>query len=112
MMRLCCRALLVLGAALAGFLALFVQMSTLHPFTAGESPLLTDRWSTLPPTAEDLPGILPNMSGKTVLITGANAGLGLSSAKAIARAGATLLLACRSEGRCQRAANDVRRAAG
>jgi NAD(P)-dependent dehydrogenase (short-subunit alcohol dehydrogenase family) len=43
-------------------------------------------------TASDI----PDQSGRTVLITGANSGLGLHSALLLARKGAKVLLACRS----------------
>ncbi|GAA2799151.1 oxidoreductase [Saccharopolyspora taberi] len=39
---------------------------------------------------------IPDQSGRTVLITGANSGLGLRSAQALAAKGARVLLACRS----------------
>lgn len=39
---------------------------------------------------------IPDQSGRTVLITGANSGLGLESARTLAEAGAKVLLACRS----------------
>jgi len=38
---------------------------------------------------------IPDQKGRTVLITGANSGLGLRSSEALARAGAQVLLACR-----------------
>ena len=41
----------------------------------------------------------PAMTGKTVLITGANSGLGLASARALARRGAKVLMLCRDERR-------------
>lgn len=39
---------------------------------------------------------IPDMSGKVVVITGANSGLGFESAKALAEKGAEVVLACRS----------------
>jgi len=39
---------------------------------------------------------MPDQAGRTVLITGANSGLGLRSAEALANAGARVLLACRN----------------
>src|SRR4051794_36962046 len=39
---------------------------------------------------------IPDQSGRTVLVTGANSGLGLRSAEALASAGARVLLGCRN----------------
>ena len=39
---------------------------------------------------------MPDQSGRLALITGANSGLGLESARALLAGGATVLLACRS----------------
>ena len=39
---------------------------------------------------------IPDQTGRTVLITGANSGLGLRSAEALAAKGARVLLACRN----------------
>ena len=39
---------------------------------------------------------IPNLTGKIVVITGANSGLGLESTKAIAAKGATVVMACRN----------------
>src|SRR5690349_11261471 len=39
---------------------------------------------------------IPDQSGRTVLITGANSGLGLRSAQVLAAKGAHVLMACRS----------------
>ena len=46
---------------------------------------------------------IPDQRGRIVLITGANSGLGLETARALARRGATLLLACRNRLRAEAA---------
>lgn len=47
------------------------------------------------------PTKFPDMTGKVVIITGANTGLGRSSAKQIANQGATVIMGCRSLIRCK-----------
>lgn len=39
---------------------------------------------------------IPDQAGRTVMVTGANSGLGLQTAKALAAAGATVLMGCRN----------------
>lgn len=50
---------------------------------------------------------IPDQSGRTVLVTGANSGLGLRSAQILAGKGAHVLLACRSRERGEQAARSV-----
>ena len=49
------------------------------------------------------------MEGETVVVTGANSGLGYEATRAFADAGATVVMACRSEARGEEAATDIRR---
>src|SRR4051812_238086 len=53
---------------------------------------------------------IADQSGRTVLITGANSGLGLRSAEVLAAKGAKVLLACRSLERGEKAVATVRAA--
>ena len=53
-----------------------------------------------------------NMGGKVCIVTGANTGIGLETARELARMGATVVLACRSQARAEAAAADVMRSTG
>jgi len=59
---------------------------------------MTDAWDV---------DAMPDCSGKTAVVTGANSGLGYEVATAFARKGATVVMACRSLDRGERAARDV-----
>ncbi|MGH9184789.1 MAG: SDR family NAD(P)-dependent oxidoreductase, partial [Acidimicrobiales bacterium] len=54
---------------------------------------------------------MPDQTGRTILVTGANSGLGLRSAEALARSGAHVLMACRNAAKAEQAADAVRAAA-
>ncbi|GAA0721565.1 NAD(P)-dependent dehydrogenase (short-subunit alcohol dehydrogenase family) [Halorubrum trapanicum] len=59
-------------------------------------------------TAEDV----PRLDGKTVVVTGANSGLGYEGTRAFAARGATVVMACRSVERAEEAASELRADAG
>ncbi|SDR99734.1 SDR family NAD(P)-dependent oxidoreductase [Microterricola viridarii] len=54
------------------------------------------------------PSELPAQRGKTIVVTGANAGLGFWASEQLARAGAHVVLACRDEGRADAALRAIR----
>ena len=62
-----------------------------------------DRW-----TAADV----PDQRGRTAVLTGAGAGVGLETARELARHGATVILACRDVGKAGRAADQLRAGSG
>ena len=58
----------------------------------------------MPWTTEDI----PNLDGTVAVVTGANSGLGLESARALAGAGAHVIMAARNAERAETAATDIR----
>jgi NAD(P)-dependent dehydrogenase (short-subunit alcohol dehydrogenase family) len=58
----------------------------------------------MPWTADDV----PSMEGETVVITGANSGIGFRAARAFAAKGADVTMACRSVERGEEAADEIR----
>ena len=55
---------------------------------------------------------MPRLDGKTVVVTGANSGLGFEGTRAFAARGATVVMACRSVERGEEAAREIRVDAG
>ena len=58
-------------------------------------------------TSKWTPKDLPSQSGRTVVITGANSGIGLAAARELGRAGARVVLAVRDEARGRDAAGSI-----
>lgn len=54
---------------------------------------------------------IPNLAGKTAIVTGANSGLGYQTALQLARHGALVVLACRNQARGEQAVRAIRAAA-
>ena len=50
---------------------------------------------------------MPSLDGKTVVVTGANSGIGYEGTRAFAAKGATVVMACRSTERGERAASEI-----
>ncbi|TYJ56433.1 hypothetical protein B9479_002836 [Cryptococcus floricola] len=74
-----------------------------HFVTHGGSPMIfwmRPNWSV---------DQMPDQSGKTVLITGGNSGVGYASALALYNANANVSIACRSHARAQEAAEDIKK---
>jgi NAD(P)-dependent dehydrogenase (short-subunit alcohol dehydrogenase family) len=51
---------------------------------------------------------IPDQSGRVAIVTGANSGIGLETARELARNGAHVVLACRSEARAEEALANIR----
>lgn len=53
------------------------------------------------------PADIPDQTGRTIIITGANSGLGLECTRALAQHGASIVMTCRDEARGAEAAAQV-----
>ena len=52
---------------------------------------------------------MPDQTGRTAVVTGANSGLGLETARELARHGASVVLACRDTAKGEQALQDIQR---
>ena len=58
------------------------------------------------------PSDIPDLTGRTAVVTGANSGLGKETTRELARKGARVVMACRSEDRARRARAEILRDVG
>jgi NAD(P)-dependent dehydrogenase (short-subunit alcohol dehydrogenase family) len=69
-----------------------------HDFSGG-GIMPNNKWTTAD---------IPDLSGKVIIVTGANAGLGFEASKELARKGARVIMACRNMEKAQAALAQIR----
>lgn len=84
----------------------FVFFGRNRPSIQGTIPLITD-----PSGRQYSFEQIPPQEGRVAIVTGANTGLGFSTAKLLALKGATVVLACRSTAKCSEARDRILRSA-
>ena len=104
---------------------LWLALSGLSGLTGGSGILtsdqqslnLRDQWSLINQITKEgftmatvtwTPEQIPDLTGQTVLITGANSGLGLESTKLLAGRGAEVIMACRNQNKGQQALDSIK----
>jgi NAD(P)-dependent dehydrogenase (short-subunit alcohol dehydrogenase family) len=85
---------------LGGVTAVLASIGIYRLITARQhSPAtVTESWTTAD---------MPDLTGKVIIVTGANSGIGFEAAKEFARKGAQTILACRSMAKAQTALNEI-----
>ncbi|TFY81691.1 hypothetical protein EWM64_g2322 [Hericium alpestre] len=63
---------------------------------------------SFPPAPEWTPNNMPDLSGKVVIVTGGNSGIGREAVKCLLKKNAKVYIASRSEERIRRAINELR----
>lgn len=92
-------------------LGLYRWVASVSPVWTGMTPAFHDgiEWQY---TFEDFhQRDCPKLSGQTALVTGANSGVGYEVARALAKCGVDVVMACRNEKRCSAAADKIRKEA-
>jgi NAD(P)-dependent dehydrogenase (short-subunit alcohol dehydrogenase family) len=86
-------AIVFVGLLFTSISAYFIYHTRVHDVVGSLPPRWNAKW----------------MQGKVVLITGANTGIGKETAAQLASMGATVIMACRSQARAEKAMEDIRR---
>lgn len=105
----------ILGALLGIFISPIPKNLGFYRFLASHRPDLVGlipsfhhgiKWQF---TFEELYKSCHNISGQKAVITGANSGVGYETARALAKCGVDVTLACRNPERCSRAADKIKK---